>query len=95
MAAVGVAAVAALEVEGSSEDEVGTFVVEVFGGEVGGRDGGRLTGRRLRCGFWLGWHYWNKRNSGSVAEGGGGALPEGDGGSGVVVSGMTVGCGAC
>ncbi len=55
--AVGVAAVAALEVEGGGEDEVGTFVVEVFRSEVGGRDGGRLTGCWLWCGFGLGWHY--------------------------------------
>lgn len=56
--------------EGGGEDEVGAFVVEVFRGEVGGRNGGRLTGCWLWCGFGVGWHYWNKRNSGSGWDGG-------------------------
>jgi hypothetical protein len=35
--AVGVAAIAALEVVGGGEDEVGAFIIEVFGKEFAGR----------------------------------------------------------
>jgi hypothetical protein len=54
MAAVGVATVAALEMVGGCEDEVGAFVVEVFRGELclgSGRDLRGCAGR-----FGVVWH---------------------------------------
>ena len=66
MAATGVATVAALEVIGGGEDQIGAFIVKVFRGkfaERGGRDA--LDEARWRSAGWFGFvcHYWNNLSS--------------------------------